>query len=38
MEVLAKAIVVIILQYINVLNQHVVHLKLIQCSMSIISQ
>lgn len=35
MEVLANATVVIILQYINVSNEH---LKLPQCYMSIISQ
>ena len=38
LEVLANATVVIILQYIKVSNQHVVHLKLTQCCMSIISQ
>lgn len=39
MEVLAKAEVVIILQYINVSNQHIVcHLKLTQYYISIMSQ
>ena len=36
-EVLAKAMVVSILQYISVSNKHLVHLKLTQCYMSIIS-
>ena len=36
MEVLAKVVMVIILQHIS--NQHVVYLKLKQCYMSIISQ
>lgn len=36
-EVLANAMVVISLLYINVSNQRVVHLKPIQCYMSIIS-
>lgn len=36
--VLAKVTMVIILQYINVSNQHVTHLKHTQCDMSIISQ
>ena len=30
--------VVIILQYINASNQHIVHLKITQCYMSIVSQ
>ena len=30
-EVLANAMMVIILQYINLSNQHVIYLKLIQC-------
>ena len=34
----ANAKVVIILQYINVSNQHLVHLQLTQCFMSILSQ
>ena len=38
MEVLANAMVVIIVQYIDVLNQHIVPPKLIQCHMSFISQ
>lgn len=37
MEVLAKAMVVIILQYINVSNQQVVYLKVTQWYKSIIS-
>lgn len=37
-EVLAKAMVVIVLQYINVSNQHVVYLKLTKSYMSIIAQ
>lgn len=38
MEMLANTIVVVVtLQYITVSNQHVVHLKLIQCYLSIIS-
>ena len=37
-EVLAKTTVLIILQYINVSNQHTVYLKLIQCYMSMIPQ
>lgn len=37
-EILAKTRAVIILQYINVSNQHVVHLKLMQCCLSIIFQ
>lgn len=32
MEVLAHAIVVIIVQYINASNQHIAHLKFIQLS------
>ena len=35
---LANAIMVILLQYINVLNQNIVLLKFTQCYMSIISQ
>ena len=38
MDVLTNLGVVIILQYIGVLNHHVVHLKLTQSFMSIISQ
>lgn len=42
MEVLANASVIIILQYINLLNQHPVHLNLKHCqlyvNMSIISE
>lgn len=34
----ANAMMVIILQYINVSNQHIIHLKLTQCCVSIISQ
>ena len=37
MKVLANTMVVIILQYINVSNQHDGHLKLIQCYMAIIA-
>ena len=37
-EVLTNATVLIILQYINVLTQHIVHLKLSQSYLSIISQ
>ena len=37
-EVLAKGMVVIILQYLNVLNQHVAHFKLTRWYMIIISQ
>ena len=36
--VLANIMAVIILQYRNVSNQHVVHRNLMQCYMSIISQ
>ena len=36
-EVLANATVLIILQYINILNHHTVHLKLSQSYLSIIS-
>ena len=36
-EVLTKATVVIILQYVNVSNQHIVHFKL-TCYMSNIAQ
>lgn len=35
---LVNATVVIILQYINVSDQHIVHLKLTQCYKSITSQ
>ena len=38
MEVLPNTMLVIILQYMSVSNQHTVHLKLTQCYMSIISQ
>ena len=38
MDVLTNLIVVIILQYIIIPNHHIVHLKLIHCYMSIISQ
>ena len=38
MEALANAMVVIILQYINVSNQHILYLKLAQCYMSVIAQ
>lgn len=38
MEVLAIAMVVIILQHVSVSNQQVVHLKLTQCYLSIIAQ
>lgn len=38
MEVLANAVVVTILQYISGSNQHVVHLKLTQCCVSIIAR
>lgn len=34
MEVLAIAVMIITLQYINVSNQQVIYLKLIQCYMS----
>ena len=37
-EVLANAMMIIILQYINVSNQYIVYRKLIQWYMSIISQ
>ena len=37
-EVLTSAKVVVTWQYINISNQQVVHLKLTQCYMSIISQ
>ena len=37
-DVLTNLIVVIIPQYIRILNYHVVHLKLTQCSMPTISQ
>lgn len=37
MEVLANAIMVIIMQHIKASNQHSVYLNLIQCCMSIIS-
>lgn len=35
MKVVAKSIVVIILQFINALNQHIIHLKLTQGYMTI---
>ena len=35
MEVLANSMVVIILQYLSAANQHVVHLNLTQCCMSV---
>ena len=38
MEVLANTMVVIILQYVNVSNQHIVQLKHAQCYMPIIFQ
>lgn len=38
MQVLAKAMEIIILQYITVSNQHNVDLKLTQCYMAIIVQ
>ena len=38
MAVLGNTTEVIILQYISVSNQHIVHIKLAQCYMSIISQ
>lgn len=38
MEVLANAREVILLQYINVLNQHVVHLMLTQCTCQVYVQ
>ena len=31
MQMLANVIVIIILQYVNVYNQHVIHLKFTQC-------
>ena len=37
-EVLANAMVVIILQYINVSNHYIVYLKLTECYISSISQ
>ena len=37
MEILANAIVLIILQYINVSNQHIVYLKLTQLYVNYIS-
>ena len=37
MEVLDNAMVIIILQCISVSNQHIVHIKLTSCYMSIIS-
>lgn len=37
-EVLANTTVVIILQYINTSNEHIVHLKHKQCYVSITSQ
>lgn len=38
MEVLVNTMVVIILQYLNVSNQHGISLKCIQCYMSIMYQ
>ena len=38
MDMLSSAMVVIVLQYISASNKHVVHLKLTQCYMLIISQ
>lgn len=38
MEELENAMVVIVLQYINVSKQHTVHFKLTQCCMLITSQ
>ena len=38
MEVLAKAKVLIILQYISVSDQYIVHFNLTQCYMSVVSQ
>ena len=38
LEGLAVTILVIKLQYINVTNQHIIHLKLTQCHMLIIYQ
>lgn len=38
MELLANATVIIILQYTCVWNQHIIHLKLTQCYMPLISQ
>lgn len=38
MEVLSNTVLVIILQYISGSNQHIAHLQLTQCHMSIISQ
>ena len=35
---LARVIVVMILQYIHILNYYVIHLKLIDCYISIMSQ
>lgn len=37
MEALANALSAIILQYINVWDQHIAHLTFIQCYMSILS-
>ena len=37
-EMLVNTMVVIILQYVNASNQYIVHIKLTQCSMSIIFQ
>lgn len=37
-EVLAKAMVAIILQHMSVSNQHIAHLKLTQCYVSYIPQ
>lgn len=38
MEVVVNTTVIIVLQFINVSNRHIVHLKLTQCHLSIISQ
>ena len=37
MEVLAKPVMVIILQYIGAPNHHIIYVKHIQCYMSILS-
>lgn len=36
-QVLAEAMVVFILQYVNVSNQYIVHMKFLQCYVSYIS-
>ena len=38
MEMLVNTTMVITLQHMNISNQHIAHLKIIQCYMSIISQ